>query len=174
MNPNGMRAWRRFARSVRRKQNRASRASRALWIADGTGRWYRRQQGFFKQRPSVPARVFSPRSLVGMTMGARKRAARIACVKHPFKLRRLKLLWFKCFCRDAAGRQETEQDRKSLALYADQRSKYRIGQRLRPCPGCCACFYRCDPDFTDGVCADCGQAHATCDGFGVLAAGSEK
>lgn len=144
MNPNGMRAWRRFARGQRRKQNRANRASRASWIADGTGRWYRRQQGFFKQRPSVPARVFSPRSLVGMTMGARKRRAYYGLTNpHPEVVRLAK-------------------------------AHYRIGVRLRPCPGCCACFYRCDPDFTDGVCADCGQAHATCDGFGVLAAGSEK
>jgi len=159
MNPNGMKAWRRFARGQRRKQNRANRASRASWIADGTGRWYRRQQRFFKQRPSVPARVFSPRSLIKMTMGARKRAVTLRIARNVQE-------W------DATGQQYTAET--AALLLPRYQNIYRIGVRLRPCPGCCACFYRCDPDFTDGVCADCGQAHATCDGFGVLAAGSEK
>ena len=47
----------------------------------------------------------TPRSLVGMTMGARKRAAR------------------------------NEDDYTRSAEYLFQRTKYRIGQRLRPCPG---------------------------------------
>ena len=73
---------------------------------------------------------------------------------------------------DATGQQYTAET--AALLLPRYQNIYRIGVRLRPCPGCCACFYRCDPDFTDGVCADCGQAHATCDGFGVLAAVSEK
>ena len=49
------------------------------------------------------------RSLVGMTMGARKREAR------------------------------NEDDYTRSAEYLFQRTKYRIGQRLRPCPGCPSC-----------------------------------
>ncbi len=67
-----------------------------------------------------PMTSFSARSLVGMTMGARKRAARRA--------------------RQAAqallARFGQEADPKKLALL---RSIYRIGERLRPCLGCCAC-----------------------------------
>ena len=73
--PNGRRRWRKAARRWRRKQNRHNRETGAHWISDGTGRWYRRQRAFFGQRPTVSARPFSPRSLVGMTQRARKRAA---------------------------------------------------------------------------------------------------
>jgi len=51
------------------------------------------------------------RKLVGMTQGARKRAAR------------------------------NEDDYTRSAEYLFQRTKYRIGQRLRPCPGCRKCGY---------------------------------
>ena len=171
MNPNGMRAWRRFARSVRRKQNRASRAGRALWIADGTGRWYRRQQGFFKQRPSVPARVFSPRSLVGMTQGARKRAW-VAGRLHRFLF--------------PHGVNTDALEMESAYSWSEIRAtRAFLGQRLRPCPGkhgcrnctrtCGACEDQC-PD--DTRCPRCGSVMTTegpfCDGSGVLPAGAGR
>lgn len=72
MKPNGMRAWRRAAKRWRRKQNRHNRETGAPWIADGTGRWYRRNQAFFKQRPAVHALAFTAQSLVGMSQAHRK------------------------------------------------------------------------------------------------------
>ena len=68
MKANGMKAWRKAARRWRRKQNRRSGAP----YTDGTGRWYRRQQAWFHQRPAVPHRPFTPRSLVGMSQRRRK------------------------------------------------------------------------------------------------------
>lgn len=61
----------------------------------------------------------SPLSLVGRTMGARKRRA-----------------W-----EDAIRRTlDTHRDRRNFqAEYAATRKLHRVGERLRPCPGCCAC-----------------------------------
>ena len=68
----------------------------------------------------------NPRSLVGATMGARKRAALLALVREKTSLQ---------FCMSAAkciARAQPEE-------YARHRAAYRIGERLRPCPGCCNC-----------------------------------
>lgn len=148
MKANGRRAWRKYAK---REQRRAV-GQDFYWTHDARGNVAAHGRRHLKQfGPRPPARPFTPRSLVGMSQ------------------RRRKALFHVEF--DAA-----REDDGTVSMFIGDAllSKYRIGQRLRPCPGCCACFYRCDPDFTDGVCADCGQAHATCDGFGVLAAGSEK
>jgi len=129
---NGMRAWRRLAKRWRRKQNRHNRETGAPWIADGTGRWYRRQQAFFKQRPTVHALAFRTWSLVGMTMGARKRKAKFDA-------------WHKAVTYGQevitrALRRCIATDRTKLRVgnvateYAQQRLRYRIGERLRPCP----------------------------------------
>ena len=75
------------------------------------------------------ARPFTARSLVGMTMGARKRAARNSVKRSGLK---------------------------PYMLYEE----YRIGERLRQCPGC----MECDPK---------GFA-SMCDGSGVLPAKSTK
>lgn len=88
---------------------------------------------------SSPERPFSPRSLVGMSMGARKRAARCAAVKHPMR-KRVKLVWFKCWARDMHRRIMTIDDEMAQRRYDDARARYRIGERLRPCPGCCTCW----------------------------------
>lgn len=68
----------------------------------------------------MSAKPFTARSLIGMTQGARKRTA------HRARKAALSLL-------DGFGRQA---DPRKLALL---RSIYRIGERLRLCPGCCAC-----------------------------------
>lgn len=94
------------------------------------------------------------RSLVGMTQGARKRAARAACVGHRFKTQRLKLVWFRCWARDVRGRIATESDLDILKRYANARANRRVGQKLRPCPGCA----QCQP------CAHCGKP-STCIGL---------
>ena len=162
MKPNGMRAWRKTARRWRRKQNRHWRKTGAPCVADGTGRWYRRQQAFFKQRPAAPSRPFTPRSLVGMTMGARKRAAKVDA-------------WHKAvtYGREVitrALRRCIATDRTKLRVgnvaieYAQQRRRYRIGERLRPCPGCLACV-ACgwESDFFLSL-------NPCCDGSGVIPA----
>ena len=56
----------------------------------------------------------TPRSLVGMTMGARRRR-----------------LWNEFF--DEAW------DGATIDDFRTEAAKYRIGQRLRPCPGCAEC-----------------------------------
>lgn len=94
----------------------------------------------------------NPRSLVGATMGARKRAARLLIVGHPFK-RRLKLVWARAFFRDNGG---------FYGPYYDARALMRIGQRLRPCPGCCGC--------NPGPNCPCSDATYCCNGSGVLPA----
>lgn len=82
------------------------------------------------------AKPFTARSLVGMTTGARKRA-----------VRRAEYL-------------TTIQDRMQWYLLRGPylRAKYRIGERLRPCPGCCSC----------GPCFGPKPCRRVCDGSGVL------
>ncbi len=72
----GRRAWRKWAKKQRYKTNRALRRSGAEYRNDATGAWYKGQRAFFEQRPSVAVKYLTPRSLVGMTQGARKRKAR--------------------------------------------------------------------------------------------------
>ena len=56
----------------------------------------------------------TPRSLVGMTMGARRRR-----------------LWDKFF--------DDAWDGATISNFRTEAAKYRLGQRLRPCPGCPSC-----------------------------------
>ena len=70
------------------------------------------------------------RSLVGMTMGARKRAARRWL--WPDDNRRDALRMF----RDMAAEWKNNYEKYEYGL---ARKPYRIGQRLRPCPGCDKC-----------------------------------
>ena len=77
----------------------------------------------------------TPRSLVGMTMGARKRAARYESLFNQdtshIKMtnKQLRMVWRNVWPLAAWARSEREKLRKP----------YRIGQRLRPCPGCAEC-----------------------------------
>ncbi len=127
------------------------------------------------------AKPFSVRSLVGMTMGARRRAARYACVGQRFR-KRIKLVWFKGWCKDYHGRVATIDDIKTDGRYQELRAKYRIGERLQPCPGkhgCLNCTRTCgaceDQMPDDTKCARCGSVMTTagpfCDGSGVVNAG---
>lgn len=94
-----------------------------------SGRWDLRSSG------AGAVGSFSPRSLVGMSQSARKRAARVDCmggeVKHELP-RRIWMMWWRIHRRDGSNPAEPES-------YQADRAKYRIGQRLRPCPGCPAC-----------------------------------
>ena len=143
MKPNGRRAWRRAAKKLRCKMGRRWR-SQEEWVHGKrwselvpdlaahrghiSGPWFKRH-GFQSLDPESSSRhyiglwgtvdgdtigfveadrPFTARSLVGMTMGARKRHAhRIAT--------------------------ETKQ------WYRIEHVKHRIGERLRPCPGCPQC-----------------------------------
>lgn len=161
MNPNGMRAWRRAARKWRHKQNRRSGAP----YADGSGRWYRRQRAWFTVRPAMPSRPFLPRSLVGMSNRTRRWYARVELVlrhsteKATNRSEGLALLlrWTELLSKPGAQ----EDYRRFLA-------DRRIGERLRPCPGCTACLVciACENDT-------CKRRHLLnqhCDGSGVLPA----
>lgn len=143
MTPNGRRAWRKWAKKQRYKTNRGLRRSGAEFRNDATGAWYRGQRAFFEGRPSVAVKPFTARSLVGMTMGARKRRARKVA--------------------QARGL-------KPYMLHEE----YRIGQRLRPCPGCSLCkgvgCYACYPKFDQDCDACVNGMNCLCDGSGVLPA----
>ena len=71
------------------------------------------------------------RSLVGMTMGCRKRVVRARCWEAGYTLRlnRFSLTSDQLRALDVTERAEC----------AKIRDNYRIGQRLRPCPGCTKC-----------------------------------
>ena len=151
MKPNGRRAWRRFAKQQRRKVNRRNRQTGTPWINDADGAFYRHEQKHFEQRPIVPVGPFTARSLVGMTMGARKRAYRAAVA-------------------------ELEQAEVWRGDVVD-RSRLRISERLRPCPGC----FHCQPgekgwhiDKTRSGRFRTPALALACNGSGVLPAKSTK
>lgn len=190
MTPNGRRAWRRAAKKLRRKMGRRWR-SQEEWVygkrwselvpdleahrAHVTGAWFKRH-GVTEQGPekldaqhlvrvyvglwgtvdgdsvtyAMKPESFTARSIVGMTMGARKRA------------------W---------------------EMMGYLRSDLRIGERLRPCPGCWHCQttwqqsslypqtavvhrHGCSHDDPSGVCCFGETISVTmeCDGSGVLPA----
>jgi hypothetical protein len=130
------------------------------------------------------------RSLVGMTMGARKRAARRWL--WPDDNRRDALRMF----RDMAAEWKNNYEKYEYGL---ARKPYRIGQRLRPCPGCSQCL-RClcgnsaaciglyeawtkhqkaEPACNDCCGHGCEDGHCDkvsdiCDGSGVLPAKKAK
>ena len=119
---------------------------------------------------SPDGQPFTARSLVGMTMGARKRKA----------WTRYQSARFLC--------DDVNSD------WTAWRSTYRIGQKLRPCPGCCACWGADVSPADFGYDAECFgpriNGHTKrenfrmwkwqrklvddCDGSGVLPARKEK
>jgi len=132
MSPNGRRAWRRTMRSRRKRKvaglvfgpDTKARASLVSVTRGFLVAYWRRHKNSMhvegglrlcflvsdRQSP-IP---LTARSLVGMTMGARKRAYRAAVA-------------------------ELEQAEVWRGDVVD-RSRLRISERLRPCPGCCACW----------------------------------
>ena len=101
----------------------------------------------------------TPRSLVGMTMGARKRRARavtyVALNEVTF-IETAEALAAPTHCARFHARKFPRHE-YDLQMYKFVRLRYRIGQRLRPCPGC----------------AECAYIHI-CDGSGVLPARAKK
>ena len=123
----------------------------------------------------LPRTVFSPRSLVGMTMGARKRKAKFDAWHKAVTYGRevITRALRRCIATD-----QTKLRVGNVAIeYAQQRRRYRIGERLRPCPGCLRCrsCAGCEVlTFEGDVCEDCGRetpmATTSCDGSGVIPA----
>ena len=149
MSPNGRRAWRRAAKKLRRKMGRRWRSpnkwSEKRWselVPDleahrghVTGAWFRRH-GFAELDPrykirqyiglwgtvdgdgveyAVKPKSFTARSLVGMSQKARKR------LRHD-----------RLFGPNVAPTKLLLADSLTVQLH--------IGEKLRPCPGCCACW----------------------------------
>ena len=84
--------------------------------------------------------------LVGMSEGAKKRKARALFVKKVFADTGTVTTsadegprWFHLWCR--GNKEVASMD----PAYFDLRAKYRVGERLAPCPGCCACW-GCEQD----------------------------
>ena len=95
--------------------------------------------------------IMTPRSLVGMTMGARRRR-----------------LWDEFF--DEAW------DGATINNFRTEAARYRLGQRLRPCPGCHTCMPGVKGWHIDKV---RGRFKVptiawSCDGSGVLPARAKK
>lgn len=84
----------------------------------------------------------SPRSLVGMTQGARKRAAR------------------RYVTENYDARSTPQFVHVGHLLYAEARARYRVGERLRPCPGCARCeLLYCLTAWIDGRPVPCRLIH---------------
>ncbi len=122
---------------------------------------------------------FDPRSLVGMTMGARKRKAQAVAYRYIADVTMLSAAERLATKADAARFRERGFPRHDYdrAEYAMVRACYRIGERLRPCPGCqnCASCIGCEGDeqFEGNVCESCGRTILfvpPCDGSGVFPA----
>ena len=100
----------------------------------------------------------TPRSLVGMTMGARKRAARLQYMLHTYEIGPIRREALSVFAPcDAASH-----------TYKRAWRMYRIGQRLRPCAGCLRCQCRSAFDAWPELGEELAKDHPTCDGSGVL------
>ena len=153
MSPNGRRAWRKWMRRVEHDPNLRPQGKSISRLA----REGKRHLGSI---PPTPAKPFTARSLVGMTMGARKRAAYYEALRSsydgdggPISNRKLRL----CL-RTALLTPEVLSDSVPLDYRLDVRAKYRIGERLRPCPGCPECEHgKC------WRCANCGTTKGLCD-----------
>lgn len=172
MKANGRRRWRKWsARSRQRYRRTAKREGYKLHPDE-----LKKHKGVhLKERkvcgilPPLHAREFSARSLCGMTQGARKRAARICpgCIE----------------CRNVIPEIDFGLRCDSSGVFAQSpeqwRRRYKIGQRLRPCPGCESCLGRecigCEGGqlFEGDVCERCRRTatgERICDGSGVLPA----
>jgi len=119
---------------------------------------------------AVKPKPFTARSLVGMTMGARKRAAWYEALRTsydgdggPISNRKLRL----CLSVLTA---KVLSVTVPIEWRLEVRAKYRIGQNLRPCVGCLRCQCRSAFDAWPELGEELAKDHPTCDGSGVLPA----
>jgi hypothetical protein len=134
MSPNGRRAWRKWAKSYRRWLNRDERRYRDPYedepLIHYRMTWFEAKKQFGPDLGHQNAKLFAARSLVGMTMGARKRLYQRIVDAFP-----------------------TEGD----AFLIDTEGKgvpigWLLSRRLRPCPGC----MECDPSGFASICDGSG------------------
>jgi len=127
MSPNGRRRWRVFARNVRKRE------PGCFSNKSGHGALLRRHPDYAENAPlPIPRPAFTARSLVGMSQSARKRAAR-KCLPSSTHAE-------ECY----KGTVAPDGQRACAKWFHAPRcpiEKYRIGERLRPCPGCKNCGY---------------------------------
>lgn len=163
MKANGRRRWRKFARHVRQREpGEFSNTS-------GHGALLKKQPYRAYRDPGpIPAKPFTARSLVGMTQGARKRAARYDTLKasnrtvEPSMKRYVLILFHRDY------RNWTE---RGKGHYLADCAKYRIGERLRPCPGCRSCGFQPRGEvWIDLKTHLSREVFRICDGSGVLPA----
>lgn len=133
MKPTGRRRFRKMNARYRRRGSETVRdVARRTSAGKARKIWWGRAPLPLHPRP------FTPRSLVGMSMGARKRLARVDCMGGEVQRempRRIWLMWWRIHRKDGSASAEPE-------TYQTDRRRYRLGERLRPCPGCCAVRYK--------------------------------
>ena len=194
MSPAGNRAWRRTMRSRRKREvarlvfgpDTKARASLVSAPRGFLVAYWRRHkdsmhvEGGLRLCCLVPDRTQSPipitpRSLVGMTMGARKRAAWYEALRSshdgdggPISNRKLRL------CLRSALTVRVLAVTVPIEWRLEVRAKYRIGERLRPCAGCLRCRCRSAFDAWPELGEELAKDHPTCDGSGVILARKSK
>lgn len=150
MSPNGRKAWRKWAKARRRWLNMDERRYRDPYedepLIKHRYAWFEAKKQFGPKLVCPKAKPFTPRSLVGMTQGARKRIRRA-----------ISGLLDKAHGNLASIGHQHDATRDDSFL--------RIGQKLRPCPGCCACG-AIEPGTEYPI--------PWCDGSGVLPARKEN
>lgn len=165
MSPNGRRAWRQRAKKQRWRPFDWRVIKRHRWILCPPA----------SDPPKSRVGPFTPRSLVGMTQGARKRAAWYEALRSsydgdggPISNRKLRL------CHRSVLTVRVLAATVPIEWRLEVREKYHIGQKLRPCAGC----IRCECQTAFDVWPELGEAlakdRATCDGSGVLPARKAK
>lgn len=180
MKATGRRAWRQAERRFRKAERKRGFSppssmgafARRHWRAvDGTNGIVGKQFP-----PRVETKPFIARSLVGMSMGARKRAAksegvRIGCKAGPKICDKLRKRMWRVWAQAPYAR--TARTEELAKIWQDMYAKYRIGERLRPCPGC----FHCQPgvkgwhiDRTRSGRFNMPTLALHCDGSGVLLA----
>ena len=154
MSPNGRRAWRKWVRRV--EHNPKLRPP-----GKSISRLAREGKRHLGSIPPTPPKPFTPRSLVGMTMGARKRAAdRVAVAALGNDRAHAYTREYGSYLRSG----------EYLGAYWAARATYRIGERLRPCAGCIRCQCRSAFDAWPELGEELAKYCLTCDGSGVLLA----
>ena len=165
MSPNGRRAWRKWVRRV--EHNPKLRPP-----GKSISRLAREGKRHLGSIPPTPPKPFTPRSLVGMSQGARKRRARavaylvivdVTFIKHAET-------WANTEHAQLFRQRKFPRHQWDLEQYAQVRAKYRIGERLRPCVGCLRCQCRSAFDAWPELGEELAKDHPTCDGSGVLPA----